>query len=362
MQKLFESKKQCFGCSACQNVCPCDAVVMKADAEGFLYPEIREEKCVDCGKCGNVCPIGKSFGSDKPKAYAMRTNDAKLLSASTSGGAFSLIAKYILQKGGIVCGAVFDADLTVKHVLSADISGMRKSKYVQSDISDCPKEIRDALNQGKTVLFSGTPCQCHAIKNLFPDNDGLFLAALICRGVLSPELWKEYLHYLSADSIPDYFCFRDKRIDNDAHTVAWSINGTEHTNEFQRDPFCRIYSKELPLRPSCYACPYTTPLRDFDFTIGDFWGIKELDPALDDGKGTSLVLAHSRRAALITEEIQKSGEAMVLPADDEKSWMQIALEQPAKETMLRRFLYKDLSTRDGSGHCNMELILKKYGF
>lgn len=359
MQKLYDFPAECFGCGACAYACSTEAIKMEPDKEGFVYPAVDETLCTDCGICREVCPIRKDISSEGVRFYALRCKDPDLLSQSTSGGAFSVIASQIIKNGGLVCGAVFDETFTVRHILSGNISPMRKSKYVQSSLSDSFQAIEEALAAGTQVLFSGTPCQCHAMKQCFPGNRNLLTMTLICRGVMSPLLWEEYCRYLEKDGTLTAFCFRDKRRDNDAHTVAYMIGGKEHTSGFSEHPLTRIYTKELSLRPSCYHCPYVSCEKDFDFTIGDFWGAENVFPEYADGKGLSLVITGGLRAEEILNAVQE--EAFVRETTKEKA-LQPALTSPAKESMLRKFLFRQLETRADHGHCDMETLLKIYGF
>lgn len=63
---LFEKKENCCGCSACYAVCPVQAITMKPDKEGFLYPIIDKYKCIGCHQCLNVCTFKKY---QKEKGY-----------------------------------------------------------------------------------------------------------------------------------------------------------------------------------------------------------------------------------------------------------------------------------------------------
>ena len=359
MWKLYENKAACFGCAACAARCPEGAVGMERDAEGFSYPVINGEKCVDCGACDTVCPGKNPLGKSAFRAYAVRIHDEKALYESTSGGAFTLLANAVLRNGGTVAGAVYDRDFRVVSCLSEDIAPMRKSKYIQCDPGESFREIACALGEGKQVLFTGTPCQCHAMKLAFPDEKGLLLAALICRGVMAPGLWEEYTGYLAGEGKLTAFSFRDKRRLDDAHTVAWSVDGEEKTASFMQDPFCRIYAKELAFRPSCYACPYTVPDKAFDFTMGDFWGVEKVLPRFADGKGVSLLYAAGERAERIVEMIRSESGVVEVPPEET---LQPALRAPAKEAMLRRFFLKDFAAKGPDGRCDMPRLLKKYGF
>lgn len=360
MQRICSTDAECFGCGACAFSCPFGAIAMKRDGEGFSYPAIDGELCADCGKCISVCPAlrppvrlqGQSF-------YALRCRDEELLWKSTSGGAFSLIASKILQKGGLVCGAVYDDSFHVVHVLSGEIGKMRKAKYVQSKTEGCFESIRDALLIGTPVLFSGTPCQCHAVKNLFPEAESLHLLSVACRGVMSPELWEEYCYFLERKGKLSDFCFRDKRERNDAHTVSYKVGGREHVSGFTDNPLCRIYACEMSLRPSCYHCPYTCAENGFDFTVGDFWGVEKAFPDLADGRGVSLVITCGAFAEKLIGELREEADIRIADCD---TVQQPALTKPAKESLLRRFLFRDLRRKGPDGHCDMEMILQKYGY
>ena len=143
MRNICKKAADCFGCGACACACTSGAVSMEPDREGFLYPVIDEALCTDCGRCTLVCPSGhRPAEMSEVSYYALRCKDETILSDSTSGGAFSLIALKILEKGGLVCGAVFDDSFEVVHVLSDEISSMRKAKYVQSRTADCFGKIK----------------------------------------------------------------------------------------------------------------------------------------------------------------------------------------------------------------------------
>lgn len=359
MMQLFEHKASCFGCGACQAVCPANAITMKEDAEGFFYPVIDSEKCVNCSSCSAACPAGKPLGGTAGKAYAVRCNDIALLKNSSSGGAFSLIAQQVLSGGGLVCGAVFDEAFRVHHVLSNDIAPMRKAKYIQSDLQGVYDAIRGALADGKQVLFTGTPCQCDGIFHYFGQQpEGLILAALVCRGVQSPGLWKDYTAHISKGGQLKAYCFRDKRSRNDGHTVAYTAGGTEQAVPMDKDPFSRLYIKCLTLRPSCYQCPYTRWELPFDLTIGDFWGIEKAHPELVDGMGYSLVIARTEAGRALLEAVKPHG--LVLESNREEA-DQPALNAPAKESILRKLLFRDYAQKNEDGSCDIPLILKKYG-
>lgn len=357
MKSLFEKKEVCFGCGSCRAACKEGAITMQRDEEGFLYPVIDRSRCIGCGSCEKVCPAKHPLGTSEGRFYAVRCHDLQLLQKSTSGGMFSLLAQEVLEKGGLVCGACFDENFHVCHVLSENIDGMRKSKYVQSDMTGCYEVIAAALNAGRQVLFTGTPCQCHGMKRFFSEDcQGLILMSLICRGVQSPGLWEDYVEWLSQGGTLEAYDFRDKRQQDNGHTVAYSIDGAETVMSMEQDRFSQMYHRALTYRPSCYTCPYCCPDNDFDFTVGDFWGIEKVYPELADGRGTSLVIVRGEKGEELFAPMAE--KAYVVPCDP-GSALQPALAMPAKEPLLRKFLFRDYA-RKTEGDGNMAYIIKKY--
>lgn len=348
----------CFGCGACAAACPTGAIALDSDAEGFPYPVVDTERCVGCGRCDDVCPATHELPRAHARCYAVRCANGELLRASSSGGAFSLLAHAVLDAGGLVCGACLDDSLAVTHRLSTDIAPMRKSKYVQSTVVDCLEPIRAALDAGTDVLFSGTPCQCHAAMRYTSASRGrLITVALICRGVASPGLWADYVAWLQRDGTLTAYDFRDKGFDDDGRHVSLTIDGTTTHRPHAEDRFQRLYARCLDLRPSCYQCPYCSPTNDFDFTIGDFWGVAATMPELADGRGVSLVIAHSAMARQILEGLAST--ETVIPCEGGIA-LQPSLREPAREPLLRRFLFADYARKVDGARCDIDLILRKY--
>lgn len=361
MKELFGEKKDCFGCGACYAVCPSGAISMRMDEEGFYYPILDSDRCVGCDACVSVCPAKEPVPQTSGRFYAVRCRDEGLLRNSTSGGAFSLLANHVLKSGGTVCGAVFDDSFRVVHRLSKDIGPMRKSKYVQSDICDCFAIMERTMAEGEKVLFAGTPCQCHAVTCYFSGRtERLLVVSLVCRGVQSPGLWAEYIRYISGGGNLQAYDFRDKRRQDSGHAVSYIIDGQETIIGMDKDRFSRLYTRCLTLRPSCYACPYCSAYNCFDFTIGDFWGSGKYFPEFTDGKGVSLVIAHNMAASDLLEGIDRN-EARIEPFEPEsEDVLQAALQTPARQTLLRKLLFKDYGIKGTDGHCDMAMILKKY--
>lgn len=299
--------KECTGCYMCQDICPVSAIVMQEDAEGFAYPVVDAGKCIKCGLCVRRCPakqiVNAPGNKDSPRVLAAWSLDGENREKSTSGGIFSELAQWVYRQGGLVCGAVYAQDQAVVHFLSedpADVSRLRQSKYVQSDLSAIYRQVQEALKSGRRVLFSGAPCHVAALRAfLNRDYENLLLMDFICRGANSPKAYRKYLEYLEREhhSAVKRVWFKNKtRGWNTFSTRIEFENGAVYCKDRNTDLYMQGYIRHnLYMRPSCYACQYKFLPRLSDITMADFWGVGEFRPHLDDDKGTSLLLINSER-------------------------------------------------------------------
>lgn len=313
----IERKESCCGCQACAQVCPKRCISMRPDEEGFLYPHIDPEQCVRCGLCEKVCPMcsTREEPEGEPEAYAAydRREDVRLV--SSSGGVFSLLAEKVLAEQGIVYGAAMEDVNTASHIRlsSADeLHRLRGSKYVQSNIGTTYLQAREDLLSGKTVLFTGTPCQIEGLcAFLGKEHRNLICMDIICHGVPAQEVWRSYVHYREslARSPAVRASFRNKKYGwKDFSMVLEFANGKAYVSSFREDLFMQAYLHDLCLRPSCYACSFKKCNRVSDITLADFWGIEQMCPQMDDDKGASLVLVHSEKGKSILQELFENME------------------------------------------------------
>ncbi len=313
MQKITDIKN-CSGCHACYNACPKQCISMKPDSEGFLHPVIDNNLCIDCGLCKKICPVlGEYKGNPMGKAFACINNNEETRQQSSSGGVFTLLAEYILNLGGIVFGAAFDEDLSVHHIEVTDICDLEKlrgSKYLQSRIGDTYKSAKAHLEDGKPVLFTGTPCQISGLKTyLDKDYEKLYTQDIICHGVPSPEIWQKYLGFQEkkTDTNTRTAFFRHKKHGWKTFSMQLAFdNGREYITPFSKDLFMQGFLSNLCLRPSCYNCHSKSVERESDITLADFWGVERVCPEFFDNKGTSLVLVNSAKGKSLFDEISES--------------------------------------------------------
>lgn len=299
----------CTGCAACHDRCANDAITMRMDSEGFLYPQIDGNRCTHCAQCRRVCPALNGAASRLPRAVlAVKAKDVELRLASSSGGVFSVLARLILDSGGRVYGAAFDrSDWSVEHRCADDeisLGGLRGSKYVQSRMVGVYRSVEADVNAGIPVLFSGTHCQVAALRRFLgrtPEN--LWTVDVLCHGVPSPRAWQSYLDCrrkaVGRNGI-EKVSFRSKVNGwKDFSLVIRFEQGGDYRCDFRADPFMRAFLSEVCNRPSCHRCKFRELRSGADLTVADFWGVDEAVPDFDDGRGVSLVLVNTLRGQVL---------------------------------------------------------------
>lgn len=306
-------KRDCCGCEACVQKCPKQCITLSLDKEGFLYPKVDINDCINCHLCERGCPIINFDGIPhlfNPKqSLAVKNRNDNLRMNSSSGGVFISLAIHIIDNGGVVFGAIFDDEFGVKHTSGqslSEIQPMMGSKYVQSQIGDSFSRAESFLKQGKTVLFTGTPCQIAGLYTyLGKDYSNLFTVDIVCHGVPGPGVWNSYLNYIRHGSKVTSISFREK------NGYSWSHYGLKIATTDQilyedyasNNAYMRAFLSNNSLRPSCYFCKHKRR-SGADITLGDFWGIKNILPEFADETGISMVVINTDKGSLLFKALQ----------------------------------------------------------
>jgi len=310
---IINDKIECCGCWACVNVCAHHSISMVEDNEGYRYPKINSHTCTNCGMCESVCPIPHSVPDTKndndetQKAFLAQHRDEEILQQSTSGGAFSAIAKWVIDKGGVVYGAAFNEQMEVTHRMVEkveDLKLFRNSKYVQSLIGNTYKEAKKHLATGRYVCFSGTPCQLEGLLNyLRKPYERLIAVDVVCRAVPSPLVLRKYLAMQGKHLNFSNVRFRDKYHGYKYSCMSLTGKDKEYHEGIDTDYYLRSFFAGINLRPSCTDCKFRSPLRRTDFTIWDCFDIYKFNSKLDNDKGVTRILAHTLKAQNILKDI-----------------------------------------------------------
>lgn len=319
----IKKKQDCCGCTACAASCPKDAIIMKEDKEGFLYPSIDGNVCVNCRLCEQVCPIinyRNNPSNPKQKAAIVQNKDQDICRQSTSGGAFTPIAEYVIDRGGIVFGVTIDDDYRVKHIgitNKGDLERFRNSKYVQSDVGDAYKSVKRNLERGNLVCFSGTPCQIEGLLGYLRRNyDNLILVDVVCRAVPSPGVWRKYIDMETSTRGKCTVRFRDKTLGYQYSTMEIKDeNGLVTRGGIESQSWLRMFFSGMIIRPSCTICRFRSRYRSSDFTIWDCFNISRIDRMFNEDVGTTRVLIHSKKGENIFEEIKEKFEYKMISCE-----------------------------------------------
>lgn len=320
IDKVFDKhmgKIICTGCSACQNICPCNAIEMRADVIEGYKPFVTKNMCIDCGKCVEACPIL----AEKDNLYfpiegyaAVAADDIRM--NSSSGGFFSVAAEAVLSHGGVVYGVGWNDNLTAVHMRITQMEHMNKlrySKYVQSDTTNVFRKVKNDLEQGKKVLFSGTPCQIAGLRRYVDieniNIENLYLIDLICGDAPSPILWEKFLRERYKDNNrPSDYRFRDK-------IHGWKVisncleNSKDGYIDIAEDYYLKSFLENMMFRPACEDCKYRKK-KPGDITIGDFWKVQKYSPQIDSQTGVSTVLINSEKGKQLLDNLKDDFEVL----------------------------------------------------
>lgn len=341
---------ECTGCGLCSNICPQNAIAMVVDTEGFFHPQITNTKCIQCGLCEKKCPVLHHIEKKElyeEKVMACWSKDKAIRYYSTSGGVFSEFSHYILKNKGSVSGARYKKDFMVEHCVihnENEISSIRQSKYIQSDIGYVYRKIKNELQDGPPVLFCGCPCQVSGLLAYLEEKrENLYLIDFICRGSNSPKALSSFLKMLESkyESRVESVWFKNKERGWNCFSTRIDFeNGCTYSKSRYEDPFIQGYIHyNLYMRPSCYECKFKNRNKIVsDITLADFWGIGNKYPELDNDLGTSMVIINTKKGENLFEAVKSSLEYREVDMDTALRGNPCLKKSPKRNKRRSRFL------------------------
>ena len=349
----------CYGCGACKDLCPVQAIEMEQDEEGFFRPVINQEKCVHCGLCEQSCIRGKA--EDRPAAerhgyYAWARDDETHVNSS-SGGIATVLGKYIIDRGGYVTGVRWASASEAVYDITDSWEGLeafRYSKYIEPLHGDIYQKTRKALETGRPVLFVGLPCKVAGLKAfLRKEYDNLYTAELVCECSPSPLILPVYLQRKAEKAHAPVSSVRFREPDGwlERKTAYYYGDGKVEKVHYRDDPYIQCFYKSYLAKKSCYRCEFIRDKAGSDLVMGDFWGVEKRYSVKDISKGVSCVITNSARGEELLRQIGDKLETGAVPVrfilDNNASWpsaystqrvtlIRDILREPEKaETLLR---------------------------
>ncbi len=311
----IKNKVNCSGCEACLNICPKNCITMVEDDEGFRYPKVDKEKCINCHLCEKICPILNKYKSNNKGylVYGAINKNKKILRRSTSGGVFYQLAKKVIEeKNGVVFGVRFDADNNAVFDYAEDMDKVIQflgSKYVQARVGNIYRKVKECLENKKTVLFSGCPCQVAGLKSfLRKDYDNLYTCDFVCEGVPNEKLlniFKEHYEKKYHSKIKN-INFRYKK-------YGWKYFGYLLTFENNKKlylprnevNYMNMLFGLIYVRPSCYECKFRELNSGSDFKLADFWEVNNSRNTKYNFYGVSHFLINTKKGEELFKGIEK---------------------------------------------------------
>lgn len=349
MHSIESIEKMCTGCGACVNVCPKSCISMQPDADGFYYPSVDAALCVDCGLCRKACPAHQPLRlRGGLHCMAVLAKDAQAIRPSASGGVFYTIGKWFIEQGGVVCGAVWGQDKQVRHVCTDTIDGLRAmqdSKYVQSRTAECYAQVKAYLQNGKKVLFSGTPCQIAGLYACVGEHELLWTMDIVCHGVPSPGFLGRHIarleekHHKQAQKVR--FRMKDRKNRTSFRLQLFEGECCWYNAYYKQDVYYSLFMDGASYRESCYACSYACGERVGDLTMGDL-GSYQAYPDFHPHEATSTVLVNSARGYELWEKTMHRFDSRKISFEKEQRTNH-QLRGPAVRPALRDTIYSALA-------------------
>lgn len=362
---------ECCGCKVCGDVCPKNAITFALDEEGFFYPNVNDD-CIDCGLCSKVCPAKNEFytvSSQDQTFVGCLDKDKTRRDKGASGGIFGLLASELLSEGYEICGAAFDENLQLKHCFASseeEVGKQKKSKYLQSDCKGIYRQVKQKVKVGKKVLFTGTPCQCAALKRYLGEIDSnVVIVDFACHGVPSQDLFDKSIHYYEQNNnckVKAYsFRHKPKRYGSPQNYLLYIQKGDRILpveGKYYQEPFYCGFQKYITLRPSCYQCKFARTERVSDITLADFWGVEYVTNKWDRTSHPSLVILNNEKGHHLFEKVKQ--EIDFFETTKENAFKQNgSLIAPTKKTPNRDAFFEDLRCLPFEEVVNKHLKVKR---
>lgn len=342
----------CVACGACVSCCPKDCIQLAESSTGFYAPVIDNDACIGCGRCREVCPVNsrkEGVSWEDSTYYAMWDKASNKRKSGSSGGIFGMLAEQIIADGGLVFGAAYSEDYMSVYQTSTDevdLDRLKKSKYVESHAGDVFVKVKNALKEGRKVLYCGTSCQIDGLLNyLGRVHENLLTCDFLCHGVPAASVYRKYINNLQKRyGVVCKVDFRSKAFGWKTYCSRVEFeSGHVYLRTKFFDPYLRVFFENAVLRDACYECQ-RLQLSNADITLGDWWRVTEVKDVCDTDEGVSLVGIHTEKGRLAIERLIDTGfcYSKILTKDQYEYAYQRKSNKPAdREKRLHQIIATD---------------------
>lgn len=352
MMNNITAFSNCANCGACYNICPVDAITVNKE-DTFYSLSVDNNKCIECGLCKKVCPVNEEQNRQNlMSAYGAVHTEKEIQKKSSSGGAFTAMADYILQSGGIVFGAAFEDQyrgVSIKSTEEVSLNDLRKSKYVESNVGLSFRDVKKYLEQKLPVLYCAAPCQIAGLhRYLGKEYENLFTCDFSCGGMSSHHFYSSYIELLEKKygSQVTGVDFRPKTIGWDEYFMKICFkNGKKYMSSALKDLYFRAFlNKHFTIRDECCHCKFADNHYS-DIVLADFWLYKKISDIKHDNSGLSLIISNSEKGERL---IQAVSDKMVLnKVDTQDASYNMKKKVYSEEFMKKRKQFIDEYEKNG---------------
>lgn len=311
--------------------------------------------------CYKLCPVNDESVHNSITAFYGWNNDEKIRMRSSSGGLFSALADYVIKLDGIVFGAVFNPDtkkVEYKGTNEIELDAIRRSKYTECYVGDTFGRIKELLNEGKYVLFCGTPCHVAGLTNyLGGKRNNLYTCDFVCGGAASPRFFRQHLSEIELKKhkkVSD-INFRDKKMGwkRMLFSVHFSDGHKQSTLSYF-EPYFNGFIEGIIKRENCFSCKFSANHYS-DITIADYWGYLKAGLPYDK-RGISMAIANTEQGLKLLKEIGNRATLMEMGLERTKYTIQPRVFNQVKYN--RRNLFFELSDKIGYEKAAKETYMK----
>lgn len=316
---LWKDKKQFFENNINYNAAYEKLAVLRQDSISFLNNAIRKKTIPEyVQKEQEISSVPENQFTERiTKVFSGYFKDPKNLQDSTSGGAATALAEEFIRHGGVVFGTAYTSDfygaeyVRIDHV--EDLNRIKGSKYITNSnkirvgnqLKSVFEVVGEELQKSREVLFIGLGCGVAALKKYIElqkiEDKYLYTIDLICHGPMFDEIQKKFIQQLE-DKYHSKVCSFSSRYKKHGWTPPYIHVVFENGKVYDRRLYESDYGYAFKVysRESCFACQFKGKNHPADITLGDHWGLREVDDGFNRN-GVSVLISHTAKGDSMIE-------------------------------------------------------------